>query len=84
MITDALVTVFLGILGAVFGLFPDMPVFEGVELGSIFGRFMWAANVLLPITHLFAAIGVVLGIRVATGGWHLMEWLWAKMPFKAT
>jgi hypothetical protein len=83
VIVDLLVTVFLGVFNALVGLLPEYdpdltPLWHNLGVG------FFHVNKFFPLTDLFICLGLIIGFSLFLGVWHLVEWLWAKVPFKST
>lgn len=85
MIIDLIVTVTLGLLGALLSLAPPwtLPT-ESVQSGSEIGGYLRPLNFYFPVTDLLVAILAVLAFSAALTLWHLLVFVYDRLPFKAT
>ena len=85
-LVDLLIAAVVGVLTAVLGWLPTWsPPTQAVTdtAGAVGSGLAWANNY-FPVVDVFAAVGLVIGFRVLVSAWHVLVWVYDRIPFKAT
>jgi hypothetical protein len=90
MITDALITIVVGILNGIFSLVPnfagsDPLAVSGITgIGTKLGSAVGLVNNYFPVSVLAVCLGITFAIKTFGSVWAVMTWLYDRLPFKFT
>lgn len=71
MITDAIVSAFLGCIAALFGLMPNISIPAADEGGTTWIRYAYAFDGIFPLSFMMVLVGVSLAIHAILNIWDI-------------
>lgn len=80
MIIDAILSILIGFLTGILGMFPTYSLDLG-QFGTGLGGSLAGINSVFPATTLGLCIAIVLGLRLVIAVIALLAWIWDKIPF---
>lgn len=86
MILDTVLGVVLGVLRGVVELIPEWSPPEemsGTWLDELESSIS-AINAYVPFTDFAICLGILLGVKAVLMVWHVIVWIYSKLPLKAT
>lgn len=86
MIVKWLFDVVAAVLTGLLSLVPTwaMPAQATANTAQSFGSMFAWANGYAPVFHVLAGVGVLLGFQLLVTGWHVVVWVYDRIPLKAT
>ena len=86
MIFDAIIGVFTSVLKTVLGLIPDWapPAGQFAAFGRVLGASFAQVQHYIPIYVLLSCVATLISFRIFLTLWHIIIFVYDKIPLKAT